>query len=422
MFNKLKPKSEFSSNVLTLMTGTTIAQAIPIAISPILTRIYTPEDFGIFALYMSVATIISVVATGGYEHAIMLPKKDEDAVNIVALSVIISCFVSFLVLLMVFVFNSQITSILGNPEISSWLYFVPITVLFSGIYQSFNYWTNRKKYYKRLSGSKIVQSGTTVTTNLVLGFNGVGSAGLILGSIFGQISAIFVLGKNILIQDNKVFKNINKFKIIMFARKYIDFFKFSTFSSILNTLSFSLFTILLSKVFSIAILGFYSLIYRILTLPSALVGNSISQVYFQESTIQKKKFGNNKNIFKVTIKKLTLISVLVYLPMYFYIEELVIFVFGGKWHISGEIAKILIPLMFIRFISSVMSSTLTTYEKQKPGLFINFILAFSVIVIFGITYTNKLGLYQFFYLYVFIMSMWYFLFLGYYYRLSKGKE
>ncbi len=83
MLNNLKPKSEFSRNVLTLMTGTTIAQAIPIAISPILTRIYTPEDFGVFALYMSVASLLSTLATGRYELAIMLPKKDEDAVNYV---------------------------------------------------------------------------------------------------------------------------------------------------------------------------------------------------------------------------------------------------------------------------------------------------------------------------------------------------
>jgi O-antigen/teichoic acid export membrane protein len=90
LLTKLKPKSEFAKNVLTLMTGTTIAQAIPIAISPILTRIYTPEDFGVFALYMSLASIISVVATGRYELAIMLPKKDDDAINIVALSTLIS--------------------------------------------------------------------------------------------------------------------------------------------------------------------------------------------------------------------------------------------------------------------------------------------------------------------------------------------
>ena len=143
-----KPKSEFTRNVLTLMTGTTIAQAIPIAISPILTRIYTPEDFGIFALYISIASILSLIATGRYELAIMLPTKDKDAVNIVALSLFISFFVSFIALLIVSIFNTQITSLLGNPDISSWLYFIPLTVLFTGIYQSFNYWSNRKKSIK----------------------------------------------------------------------------------------------------------------------------------------------------------------------------------------------------------------------------------------------------------------------------------
>ena len=133
MLTKLKARSEFSRNVFALMTGTTIAQAIPIAISPILTRIYTPEDFGVFALYMAIASILSVIATGRYELAIMLPKKDEDAINIAALSIIISFFVSFVSLLIVFVFNAQITNLLGNPEISNWLYFIPLTVLLTGV-------------------------------------------------------------------------------------------------------------------------------------------------------------------------------------------------------------------------------------------------------------------------------------------------
>ncbi|MBD3843179.1 MAG: oligosaccharide flippase family protein [Campylobacterales bacterium] len=79
MLNKLKPKSEFSRNVLTLMTGTTIAQAIPIAISPILTRIYTPEDFAVFALFVSIVGIMAVVSTGKYEMSLILPKKDTFA-------------------------------------------------------------------------------------------------------------------------------------------------------------------------------------------------------------------------------------------------------------------------------------------------------------------------------------------------------
>jgi len=420
LINKLKPKSEFSRNVLTLMTGTSIAQAIPIAITPILTRIYTPEDFGIFALYMSVSLIISVVATGSYEHAIMLPKKDEDAINIVVLSIIISFFISFITFLVVWIFNSEIALFLGNIEISSWLYLIPLTVLLTGIYQSFNYWSNRKKEYQRLAINRVIQSGTIATSNLGMGFSGLGSSGLILGNIFGQAISTTALGKAVWKDGSNRFHNIKLLKIFALSRKYVDFLKFSTFSSILNSLSFNFFSILLSKVFSISILGFYSLVYRILTLPSSLIGNSISQVYFEEATRQKKLYGNNKNIFLETLKKLFIISALVYLPMYFYIKDVVIFVFGSDWKISGEIAQILLPLMFIRFVSSIMSSTLTTYEKQKAGLLINFILFFVLLVLFFLAYIWDLEVYIFFHLYTFTMSILYIFFLFYYYSLARG--
>jgi len=110
------------------MAGTSIAQAIPLAISPILTRIYTPKDFGVFALYISIASIISVVATGRYELAIMLPKKDDDAINLVVLSILIACCISIVTFLGISIFNAEITLLLGNPAVSNWLYFIPLSV------------------------------------------------------------------------------------------------------------------------------------------------------------------------------------------------------------------------------------------------------------------------------------------------------
>ena len=167
------------------MTGTTIAQAIPIAISPILTRIYTPEDFGIFALYISFSSIFSIIATGRYELAIMLPKKDSDAINIVVISFFMSFIISFIAFLLIVFFNQPIASFLGNKEISSWLYLIPVSVLLTGMYQSFNYWNNRHKRYKQLAFSKVVQSGTSATSNLGMGFNDFGSSGLIFSFVFG---------------------------------------------------------------------------------------------------------------------------------------------------------------------------------------------------------------------------------------------
>ena len=113
MIKSLKPKSEFSRNVFTLMTGTTIAQAIPIAISPILTRIYTPEDFGLLALFLAITIIIGSIANGRYELAIMLPEKDEDAINISALGFIISSSMSLILLILVFFFNDYFVNVIA---------------------------------------------------------------------------------------------------------------------------------------------------------------------------------------------------------------------------------------------------------------------------------------------------------------------
>ena len=130
MLKRFKPKSEFNRNILTLMTGTTIAQAIPIAISPILTRIYTPEDFGIFAIFLAITLIIGSIANGRYELAIMIPKKDEDAINIFALGFIITTSISLLLLVLVLIFQKYFIFLLKNEEIGVWLYFVPISVFF----------------------------------------------------------------------------------------------------------------------------------------------------------------------------------------------------------------------------------------------------------------------------------------------------
>ncbi len=154
ILKKVLPEGDFSRNVLTLLTGTTIAQAIPVAMAPIMARIYSPEDFGVLTLFLSISTIFSVVATGRYELAILLPKKEEDALSVMLLALVINFAVSFLLFAVVFLFNQNICNWLNNDMISIWLYFIPLAILLNGIIQTLNYWLNRKKEYKKLSFSK----------------------------------------------------------------------------------------------------------------------------------------------------------------------------------------------------------------------------------------------------------------------------
>ncbi len=420
MLNKLKPKSEFSRNVLTLMTGTTIAQAIPIAISPILTRIYTPEDFGVFALFVAIISIFGSIANGRYELAIMLPKKDEDAINIFALGFIITCAISLLLLMLVVLFHDYFVTVLNNNSIGVWLYFVPIAVFFTGLYNILKYFNNRKKYYKDIANATIIKSIITATIQLSIGFLMQGVSGLISGQIISQMFANMKLFKNI-VKDKLLISRISKVKIIALAKRYKDFPKFSMWATLANTLSHHLTNILISVFYSVATLGFYSLVQRLLGMPSALIGNSIGQVFFQQATKEKQETGKAVKTFNATIKKLLIMGIPSFGILFFIVEDLFAFVFGEEWRIAGIYAQILVPFFFINFISSPLALTMSVFEKQKQALVINLILIITSIV--SIYFSNMFNILftDFLYILSSIMLFNYFIFIFYYQKISKGK-
>ena len=201
--------SEFSKNVITLMTGTMLAQALPIAISPILTRLYSPDDFGAFALFMSITSIFGAIITARYELSIMLPKLNSDAANLVVLSLSIAFSLSIILLIVVFVFNDQIVSFLGNTDLKNWLYFIPLSVLLTGVYQSLNYWSNRNKKYKRLASAKVIQSSMKGGATTGFGFLNIGAMGLVFGSIIGQLFSTIFLFFLVKKNNNNFFKDVS---------------------------------------------------------------------------------------------------------------------------------------------------------------------------------------------------------------------
>ncbi|MBD3789218.1 MAG: oligosaccharide flippase family protein [Campylobacterales bacterium] len=401
MIRKLKPKSEFSRNVLTLMTGTTIAQAIPIAISPILTRIYSPKEFGIFALYTSIASIIALIAGGRYEQAIMLPKKEGDAMNILVLSTVLSIIVSLVSLIIVSVFNTQITNLLGNPEISNWLYFIPLTVLLTGMYQSFNYWSNRKKHYKRLATSRVVQSTTAASTNLALGFGGFGSSGLIMGFIAGQGMSMLMLGKGIWKEDKKLGERVHRLKITALAKKYSKFPKFNLPNALIDNIRISGINILIAKFFTTGVLGQFSLAWRMVQAPMMLIGSSLTQVFFQKiATAQKNDL---ERIIKKFMVKAAIVAAPIFMIIYLFAEDIFALVFGNNWKVAGEAASIMAPWLFLNFLTSPLSTIFIVLNRQE------LVLAFSTVymmVPLGLLFTfNHLDFLELLGIVTFLMSM-----------------
>ena len=399
LIQNLKPKSEFSRNVLTLMTGTTIAQAIPIAISPILTRIYTPEDFGVFALFIAITAILGTVANGRYELAIMLPKKDEDAINVFALGFIITCLISLILLILAVIFNSYFTKLLDNDEIGFWLYFVPVAVFFTGIYNILNYFNNRKKNYKDLRNATILKSIVLAIVQLSIGFIKSGASGLISGQLLSNMFANMKLARNIL-KDKVLVSKISKIKMIALAKRYKDFPKHGMASSLFDNLSLQLPSILIPKIFSFSISGYFFFANKIVNLPSALISGSIGQVYLQKITENKNNGIEIFPIFKNTITKLFFIALPITIIGYITSPYIFPLLFGEKWKISGEIAQYLFLIFIIRFcVSPLSNSFIPALELKKAALW-QYLYFISSIILFIITLYLKIDLKIFLIFYV----------------------
>lgn len=367
MLSKLSKKNEFAKNTLTLMVGTVLAQAVPIAIIPILTRIFTPEDFGLLALYGAFVSVLGVVATGRYELAIMLPKEDEDAKALLQVSTFVALLISLLLMLPVILWNSEIAAFLGNHEIAPWLYLVPASVFFTGLYQALTYWNNRQKEFKNTAASRVVQS-----ISQCAGQTGFGFLKLTGGLIWGQFLGIFS-GLLFLLLKNKTYKKIfeitGRKELKKQAMLYQKFPKYGIMGGLCDAAAVQMPVFMLTKFYSTSVTGMFSLTFRVLNMPTSIISSAIAQVLFQK--VVEISQTNPKHL-KTYITKLFFLLFVMYLPsvpvLVFFGEDLFALIFGEQWREAGTYASYLAVAVAIRFAVSPLSSVLGLERNIKLGV------------------------------------------------------
>lgn len=412
-------KGEFNRNVLTLLTGTTIAQAIPIAISPILTRLYSPEDFGVLALFVAITAILASIANGRYELAIVLPKTDKEALSIMVLSLVISTMLSVLLLISIFVFYNPIVSLVNNEELAKWLYFIPIVVFLSGLYNSLNYYNTRKKAYANIAKTSVTRSVGLSVVQITLGLLKKGAGGLIAGQIVSQALANGRLVTTV-VKDKAELQSVNKTSVLNAAKRYNNFPKFSMPAVLMNTLANNILNFFLPIMFSVATLGQYALVNRVLGAPSSIIGSSFGQVYFQQANRERSATGQAIKTFKSTLKKLIIVAVLPFTILFLFGEEIIVFIFGSEWIIAGQLISILAPYFLVRFISSPLSTTTSVFEKNQYALAIQMTYLILIVVVCLISLTIKLSLSLFLSVYSVIFSVFYIILIMIFYKISKN--
>ena len=414
----LKRQSEFTRSVVTLMTGTTIAQAIPVAISPVLTRIYGPEDFGVLAIFVALTAIFGSIANARYEFALMLPETDEDALNVAAAGLLVAFLLSLVLLVTVLLFRSDIAALLGNGAIGNWLLLVPVSVLLTGIFNVQNFYRVRNKDYRTVAAANVHKSLATAALQLGLGAVKAGAAGLIAGHVAGLAAVNISLARAL---KRGMLAPVSKLRIRQVAARYKDFPKFSMWAALANSGAMYLTQILISAFYTVSTLGFYLLVERVLTVPSALIGSSVGQVFFQQATVEKQKTGKAVEAFNSTSIRLAAVSLPGFTILYFIAEDLFAFVFGEEWRIAGQYAAILCPWFAVRFVAASLSVATNVFEKQKLFMWWQIALLLTALASFGISMAYGLGFEVFLHILSFAMAVQYLVLFFLLHRISSAQ-
>lgn len=361
----------FIKNVAKLTAGTTVSQILNIALMPIITRMFLPEAFGDLAVFTSITIMLGSIITLRYELAIVLPKEESKAVNLLSLCLIFTVLITLLVFAISVPFGDRLFK-LFNLSIGSYAkYFIALMLLFTGVFVSFDNWSIRKGYFGLISMRRVSQSVTTQLSRIAFGMAGFVTGGyLIVSALLGQMLASITLACNILKRDKISFReNVTKQSLIDSAKRYKDFPKYSTCSNFLNIASQNEPALFLAYFFDTSVVGMFALGKQVLSVPMGFIGKSVSQVYFQKAS-QSLHGGKNKLAYVVehTFDKLFIFALFPFLVLTFFGKELFVFVFGGQWSEAGVYAQILGLTIFVNFLASILSTTFTVLEMQKEGL------------------------------------------------------
>ena len=305
----------------------------------------------------------------------MLPEKDEDAANLLALSLVLATTISSMTALVIWLSGDALMSLLNAQALKPYLWLAPISVFLSGVFLALNYWNTRTKRFGRLSIARVTASVATTGMQLVAGFSGYATGGSLIGAgIIGSTVSTLMLGGQIW-RDNGwwLIKSFSLGNIKVGLKRYRKFPLFDTWSALLNSSSWQLPIFILSTFFSPTVVGYYALGMMVLQLPTSLIGSAISQVFFQRGA-EAKFNGSLPEVVEMTFLRLVVIGALPTVLLSMTGEDIFIVIFGATWVEAGVYAQILAIWIFFVFVTSPLSTVFSIFEKQGSFLIFNILL------------------------------------------------
>lgn len=350
------------------LTGTGLAQIIPLAAMPILTRLIPPAELGPYFIWLGVVTVLSVIFSLRLDVAVFNTRTQQELSELLQTSVISAVTLAGLAYAGLENFSHFFPEKTTQWNLNQWR----TEALIMAVIWSVNMVAQNAYIYgahfKRQAAVKVIQAASVAVAQIAAAWSGWGVQGIILLQTI--VTGVIVIW-NVIDVKRKFKLEFSEFNMTYLKNTFREYWRFPVISmpaDFISSLSGQLPVFLLGNRFGAASAGQLSLTNKALAAPMKLLAGSILTVFKEEAARQYRETGQCREIFIKTLKVLMLIGILPFVGLFFFSGVLFEFVFGAQWRNAGEYASILAPMFFIQFVSSPLSYVLYMANKQFSDL------------------------------------------------------
>jgi lipopolysaccharide exporter len=375
--------SAYARNVLKLFYGTSLKNLLTFLALPVLTRLYSPKDIGLFQLLLSVSMTFSIVSTLKYEMAIVLPRYRREAEHLVALTLLSLVATTIVTSALFAVLGARMLRLFKAGDLAPYGQLVVASIFATGLLQGARYLQIREKQYGDLARNNILQAVVTQAGSIGAGVARPSFLGLFGSYALGCLVPALV----ILYQARVHLYRLRRRWLRPLAWKHRQFPLISTVSMFLQQLTLELPVFMFSGFYGAQIVGYYALAHRLLTTPMNLIQTSVGQVFFQEaSDAYNQSPARLLRVYLVTIRRLALVGIGPLVLALIAAPPLVKLFLGAQWATSGTYIQIIVFGIYFGFINAPIGTTYSIIGRQEIILYLRIA---SIILRFGSMYVLR---------------------------------
>ena len=352
-------------DVAKLMTATAVGQGVGLLAAPVLSRVYSPEVFGVVGVFLSIASTLGVVAALRLELAVVVPRSDEEAKDVMGSAVLVIGVVTLLTAVAAFLFASPVAGLLGVPDVAPLLGWLPLYVSSLGTFQVFNYWSTRIGRFGRLASAQLTRAFATAGTQIGLGFIGLGAPGMLGGQVGGQVLANLTLLGRSAMGDTSVLRTTVSFaKTRTVLKSYFEFAVYGAPQALVNALSQGIPALVIAAAFGAGTAGQYLLAGRVIAAPGNLIGQSLRQVLYP----QLSRRIDDPGVLRFSVRATVLLGLLAAVPVAFlaaFGPGVFVWLFGESWLLGGVFARYLGLLLAVGMMNIPAVSLVPLLRMQR---------------------------------------------------------